>query len=90
MDIKMEAPECDKMIAIQDKSMILSNFVDWLGSSGYAICTFEETPGYPKEQWISIRKSYEKLFAEYFGIDLKKVEQEKRAVLESLRNQNDK
>ena len=54
-----ECPECDKMIATQEKSQTLSEFVDWLGANGYAICTLEETPGYPKEQWISIRKSYE-------------------------------
>lgn len=81
----MDSPECDKMVANQDKSLILSDFVDWLNQNGYAICTLEETPGYPKEQWISIRKSYEELFADYFGIDLKKVEQERRTILENLR-----
>lgn len=80
-----ECPECDKMIAVQDKSLILSDFVDWLNSNGYAICTLEETPGYPKEQWVSLRKSFEQLFADYFGVGLEKVEQEKIAVIKAIR-----
>lgn len=80
-----ECPECDKVIAFQDKSTVLSDFVDWLSSNDYTICTVEETPGYPKEQHIPIRKSYEQLFADYFGIDLKKTEQEKQAVLRAIK-----
>jgi len=80
-----ECPECDKMIAVQDNSLVLTGFVDWLSEKGYAICTLEETPGYPKEQWISIRQSYEELFADYFGIDLKKVESERQTLLKSIR-----
>ena len=82
----METPECDKMLAVQNESLILSEFVDWLNSKGYAICKVEETPGYPKEQWIPFRKSYEELLADYFGVDLKKAEQEKQAILKSLQH----
>ena len=78
---ELKCPECDKLIVVEAKSRILSDFVDWLGSNDYAICTCEETPGYPKEQWIPIRKSYEQLFADYFGIDLKAVEEERRSLL---------
>ena len=65
-----ECPECDKIIVVKDKSLFLSEFVDWLNAQGYAICTFENTDGYPKDQWIPTRKSYEQIFADYFGIEL--------------------
>ena len=81
-----ECPECDKIVALQDKTQILSEFVDWLGVNGYAICSLEETPGYPKEQWVSLRKSFEQLFADYCEIDLAKAEQERRALLEAIRS----
>ncbi len=81
-----KCPECDKIVTTQDESQILSNFVDWLNSKGYAICTIEETPGYPKEQHIPLRKTYEQLFADYFEIDLNKCEQERRALLEAIRD----
>ena len=78
-------PECDKIVDVQDKSQILSEFVDWLDSKGYAICIPEETSGYPREQWISIRKPFEELFADYFGVDLKRAEQERQAILAHIR-----
>jgi len=80
-----ECPECDKMLKHKTESMTLTNFVDWLNENGYAICTLEETNGYPKEQWITIQRNYEQLFAEYFKIDLNKVEIERRALLAAIR-----
>ncbi len=80
-----ECPECDKMIGVQDQSDTLTSFVDWLNENGYTICTLEKTDGYPREQYIPHRETYEKLFAEYFNIDLNKVEKERRALLEAIR-----
>ena len=80
-----ECPECDKIIAHQDESRTLSDFVDWLNANGYAICELVETGGYPNKQWVSIKKSFEHLFAEYYVIDLNKCEQERRALLEARR-----
>jgi len=82
----MESPECEKMVAVQEKSQELSNFIDWLREQGYAIC--EERvykDSYPPEQWVPLKKSFEQLFADYFSIDLKKVEEERRAILEEIR-----
>jgi len=82
----MNCPECEKMAAVQEKSRELTNFVDWLREQGYAICEeriYEDS--YPKERWVAIKKSFEQLFADYFGIDLKKVEEERRALLAEIR-----
>lgn len=88
MDI--ETPECDKILANQPKTQVLSDFVDWLNSNKYAICTLETRPEcYPIKQWEPIRASYEQLFAEYIGIDLKKAEEERRAILDFIRKQHD-
>jgi hypothetical protein len=66
----------------------LSGFVDWLNENGYTICTLEETDGYPEQQYFPHRKPYEEIFADYFGIDLKKVEQERQAILAEIRSKN--
>ena len=82
----MESPECEKMVAVQEKSKELTKFVDWLREQGYAICEERIYKGsYPEEQWVPLKKSFEQLFADYFGIDLKKVEEERRALLEEIR-----
>lgn len=81
----IKTPECDKIVAVREKSLELGSFVDWLGANGFAICSSEETPGYPKEQWVSIRQSYEQLFGDYFGIDNKKAEEERQALLAEIR-----
>ena len=75
------------MVAVQERSRELSNFVDWLREQGYAICEKIDYDGstYPAIQWAPLYKSYEQLFADYFGIDLKKVEEERRALLEEIR-----
>ena len=71
--------ECEKMVVVKERSQELSNFVDWLREQSLWIC--EEV----EEHWVPTRKSYEQLFADYFGIDLKKVEEERRALLEEIR-----
>jgi hypothetical protein len=95
----METPECDKLLEAQEKSLLLSEFVDWLKENGYAIC--ERASNEPDAVMDSLkgedpRESYawwrlpriptEAIFAKFFGIDLAKVEEERRAILEDLKN----
>ena len=79
----MNYPECEKIAAVQEKSRELTNFVDWLREHGYSIC--EEVTYGDQEEWVTTRRPFEQLFADYFGIDLKKVEEERRALLEEIR-----
>lgn len=72
--------ELDKMSAARVDAAIISEFIDFLEENGYAICEVEL-----HDQWWPVRKSYEQLLADYFEIDLKKVEEERRALLEELR-----
>jgi hypothetical protein len=75
-------PECDKIVANHEKSQVIGEFLDWL----------EEWHPTEAEKVLARMKgrreyfsSKEKLLAEYFGIDLNKVEVERRALLESIR-----
>ena len=64
----------------------LGEFIDFLDSIGVTLCKW----GSQSERYWAIGDSdttREKLLAEYFGIDLDKVEQEKAAILEHLRAQ---
>lgn len=45
---------------------------------------------YRKDDFEDCHQSLQSLLAEFFEIDMKKVEEERRAVLEYVRNQNDR
>ncbi len=70
----MKTSECDKLHKIKDKAQSIGEFLDWL----------------VEYHQVSLPDSIVELLAEYFDIDLEKVEEEKRAILEELRNKENK
>jgi|TARA_Y100000034_G_scaffold69923_1_gene84400 hypothetical protein len=67
-------------------------------TSGMSIKELDECPNHhhddgcynaPHDGHYPIRKSIEKILADYFGIDLNKCEQERRQILEDCRKQNE-
>lgn len=91
-------PETDKMLAVKDQSTAIGGFLEWLDEKGWWICrsaTQEDTrddlgesTGTREGDLLPVYKSIEILLAEYFNIDLKQAEKEKKALLESLRKEN--
>ena len=76
----LKCPECDKMRAVKEKSQAIGEFLEWLHSEkDITLCRLEGNYDY---RIINI--STEKLLAEFFDIDLNKVEEEKRAILNLL------
>lgn len=79
-----ETPEIDRMKAIQEESQSIGAFIDWLDENGMPICKWTEyDDAHP--QYNPIHLSIEKLLAKYFEIDLDKLENEKQAILDTLR-----
>lgn len=74
-------PEHDKLTAIQEESQTIGEFLD---TCGYALC--EIKGGLTKDRFIPVRKPITDILAEYFCIDQQKIEAEKRAMLESMRD----
>ncbi|MFA5152110.1 MAG: hypothetical protein WC554_06110 [Clostridia bacterium] len=80
--------ETTKLVKVSPESLKLGAFLDWLQNQGIHLCKWEEThcsAGDP-EDLVEIRTPKEKLLAQYFEIDLDKVEIEKRNLLEEIRN----
>jgi hypothetical protein len=75
-------PELDRLRVVQDESHIIGAFLEWLGEKGMHVTTDSGDDVY--------NCSIEKTLADYFGIDLIKVENEKRAVLDWQRKQNER
>ncbi len=81
------APECEKMVAVTEKSHAIGEFVDWLNDEkGIHLRIYVELDddGTTRSRWVAQPQPMENLLAEYFGIDLKKVESERRAILEAI------
>jgi len=81
-------PELDfqHLIIESGQSELLAKFYDWLTEKGYSLCFWSDGDEYDDGGYYPLSMSPEKLFAEFFGIDLNKIEAERRAILEELRN----
>jgi hypothetical protein len=93
-------PELDKMQNVKHESQPIGEFLEWLQSEGIVLAKYDETVNSWQQMdgselivgsSATLMPTYdvtESLLARYFEIDLKKVEEEKRAVLEYLRNRS--
>lgn len=87
--------EVEKFSAAKEEAAIISDFLDWLNDeAGYALCKWENFVrhsdaefDYTPEGWSQIRISYEQLLANYFEIDLKKLEEERQEILDRFRKE---
>lgn len=78
-----ETPECQRLSDVQTESNIIGEFLDWLTyDKQYEICERYATT----EAYLPVHETTNKLLAEYFEINLDKVEKERRELLEWLRN----
>lgn len=90
-----EEREVDKMLKIKEKAQVAGEFLEWLQSKGYRICTYFKDKEYEKDEKDEDESGYypahiniEQLLADFFGIDLEKVEKEKRKILDDIREKN--
>jgi len=72
--------DLDKLRAVQGLSQTIGDFLDWLSERGIVLCRPE------RHHYCPIPETAEQLLAQYFQIDLNKVEAEKRVILEKLRS----
>lgn len=79
-------PECEKLASVKEKSQELGEFLEWLKRK-YELCTWEQEDG--DDVLCPARVTTESILAEYFGIDMTKVEEEHRAMLASLQGEED-
>ena len=78
-------PEHEKLREVKDTSQAIGEFLEWLQSEGMGVAEYD---AYANLAWV--RHSTTGLLARYFGIDQKKLEQEKCAMLDEQRELNRK
>ena len=84
----MVYPEHEKMHAVKDESQKLGTFLDWMfNERNWDLCYVNDDADY---QLVEDGHQIQKILAEYFDIDLSKIEEEKQAMLEDLRRASEK
>lgn len=69
----VKIPELEKMSKVRETSQTVGAFLDWLFYNGHI------------KRTAKFRGGMEEILAKYFDIDLNKVEEERRALLEEIR-----
>ncbi len=85
-----ECPECEKLVKVSKESDKIGQFIDYLQSSKVVFAKWVENDDeeIPLDEILVPAYEYQssnginKLLAEYFGIDLDKVEKERSELLE--------
>lgn len=88
-----QCPECEKLEAVAEQSQTIGEFLEWLtGERELVIAEWvkqENWAGQDTSELHPCPATQESLLAEFFGVDLKKVETERRALLTHLREAAD-
>ena len=79
----MKYPEHEKLKEIQEQYQICGEFLEWLNEEFEIL----STGGGELDEYYPCHLSREKLLAQFFNIDLDKLEQEKRKMLDELRKE---
>lgn len=78
-------PECEKLSNISDQSQLIGNFLEWAsGTQEFHMCIYS---GH-SEEYLPIGMATERLLAKFFKINLDKVEEERRQMLDEVRKSN--
>ena len=80
-------PEHEKLRKIRDKSQAIGEFLDNLTTQGFYLCTLHKGRGFgPGGEFFPVTTPVQEILADYFEIDLNKLEDEKRALLAECRS----
>lgn len=77
-------PEHARMKEVQEDSHKLGEFLEWL-LTRYELAHWEQIEEFDEERLFPVYPNIQGLLAEYFDIDLKKIEAEKDDMLEMIR-----
>jgi hypothetical protein len=84
---RLRYPEHEKLKALGSERTTVQSFIDWLyDMQGCEIAFWEKNR--IEDRLCPIRQSREDLMASFFKINLKKLDAEKRAMLDELRRAN--
>ena len=81
----MKYPEHDKLSKVKDQCQWLGEFIEWLEEREMQIVEWVEVPRFDSRQMVPVHKPINQWLAEYFDIDLMKLEDEKLEMLKAYK-----
>ncbi len=79
---KVLYPEHEKMMAVKAQSLVIGDFLEWCNVQGMFLAEYRANSDEPQH----VHKSFNVRLADFFNVDLKKVEAEKVAMITALRS----
>lgn len=76
-------PECEKLAKVAKQSQVLGEFLNWL--KGFKEFELAKWNLHGEDRLVPMHDSTESLLAEFFGIDMDKVEKERQQIIDGLR-----
>lgn len=81
-------PEHEKQSKVLDEAQIIGDFLTNL-PNGYQLAEWHKPEGYYEARMFPVNKTINQILADYFDIDLNKLEAEKRQMLDALAAMNE-
>ena len=92
----LKTPMCEKLSAASEQRSTITEFLDWLGEQGIVPCKIhthtdachedgKRVCGYRTDEYYSVHEGPSKMILRFLEIDEKQLEDERQALLESLR-----
>lgn len=83
-------PECEKLLKVSHISQPIGEFIEWLlGERGYVLAEWKKNDD-EDDELFPVHPDITRLLAEFFQVDLNRVEDERQAIMRALRAQQGK
>lgn len=80
-------PECEKLSGVAEKKVEICAFLEWAEQNNLHLCVFDPKANF--DNYMRTPESVEKIIHRFYGIDDKKLEEERRAMLKRQRHLNE-
>jgi len=85
-----KTPALDKMASVRNESQKIGEFLEYLGQRRIILCEETDPPLSYDAPYMPVNQDTEQLLADFFEIDLKACEEERRAILKAIQEKGSK
>lgn len=84
--IEKRYPESERVLQLQEQSRLVRTFLEWLKTKNYILCGYSKHRSLDGQIYSPVMISNTTILADFFDIDMEKVESEKEQMIEDMKN----